>query len=193
MLLSETYKKRLKELAGLSSLNEGMDSTSKSDAMKKSSNRTSFSNDQMKNAIEQGREVGLSFQSNNSNYKMPVTKYRIIWPVAMGLDDKGNLVVRGYHVAGQSEKAARESGVRSAEVEDVWRLFKVSNIKNMWLTDNFFSQPLPGYKEKDSAMVTMMASYSPAKARAYQDSIQNQEGASAEAGIDSDQNPEVVA
>jgi hypothetical protein len=33
---------------------------------------------------------------------------------------------------------------------------------------------LPGYKERDSAMTTMMASYNPAKAKAYQDSIQNQ-------------------
>jgi hypothetical protein len=193
MLLSETYKKRLKELAGLSSLDEGMDPTSKSDALNKSSERFSFNADSMKQAIEQGREIGLNFQSNNKNYKMPTTKSRIIWPVAMGTDENGNLVVRGYHLAGQSEKVARQTGVRSAEAEDVWRLFKVSNIKAMWLTDNFFSQPLPGYKEKDSAMVTMVASYSPAKARAYQDSIQNQVEPSAEAGVDSEQNPEAVA
>ena len=174
MLLSESYKIRLKELAGLTSLDEAMDSTSKSNALNKSSERFSFNTESMKQAIEQGREIGLNFQSNNKNYKMPTTKSRIIWPVAMGTDENGNLVVRGYHLAGQSEKVARETGVRSAEAEDVWRLFKVSNIKAMWLTDNFFSQPLPNYKEKDSAMVTMMASYSPAKARAYQDSIQNQ-------------------
>lgn len=174
MLLSESYKNRLKELAGLIPLDEAMDSNSKSNAFNKSSERFSFNAESMKQAIEQGREIGLNFQSNNKNYKMPTTKARIIWPVAMGTDENGNLVIRGYHLAGQSEKVARETGVRSAEAEDVWRLFKVSNIKAMWLTDNFFSQPLPGYKEKDSAMVTMMASYSPAKAKAYQDSIQNQ-------------------
>lgn len=174
MLLSESYKIRLKELAGLTSLDEAMDPVSKSNAMKKSSERFTFDRNKMKEAIEQGREIGLSFQSNNSNYKMPVTKYRIVWPVAMGIDKKGNLVIRGYHVEGQSEKAARETGVRSAEATDVWRLFKVNNIKNMWFTDNFFNQPLPNYKERDSAMVSMMASYSPAKAKAYQDSIQNQ-------------------
>lgn len=174
MLLSESYKIRLKELAGLIPLDEAMSPEAKSAAMKKSSTRFSFDRDKMKDAIEQGREIGLSFQSNNSKYKMPVTKYRIVWPVAMGTDEKGNLVVRGYHVDGQSEKAARETGVRSAEASNVWRLFKVANIKNMWFTDNFFSQPLPGYKEKDSAMVSMIASYSPAKAKAYQDSIKNQ-------------------
>jgi hypothetical protein len=174
MLLSESYKKRLKELAGLKPLEEAMSPEAKSAAMKKSSTRFSFDKDKMKNAIEQGREIGLSFQSNNSKYKMPVTKYRIIWPVAMGIDDNGNLVVRAYHVEGQSEKAARETGVRSAEATDVWRLFKVANIKNMWFTDNFFNQTLPGYKEKDSAMVTIMASYNPTKAKSYQDSLKNQ-------------------
>ena len=91
MLLSESYKIRLKELAGLTSLDEAMDPVSKSNAMKKSSERFTFDRNKMKEAIEQGREIGLSFQSNNSNYKMPVTKYRIVWPVAMGIDKKGNL------------------------------------------------------------------------------------------------------
>ena len=174
MLLSESYKNRLKELAGLIPLDEAMSPESKSLAMNKSSERFSFDLESMKRAIEQGREIGLNFQSNNENYKMPTTKARIIWPVVVGMDANGNLAVGGYHVEGQSEKAARETGVRSAEATDVWRLFKVVNIKSMWFTDNFFSQPLPGYKEKDSAFTNIMASYNPAKAKAYQDSIQNQ-------------------
>ena len=76
---------------------------------------------------------------------MPVAKARIIHPVALGTDKKGNLVIRGLHIAGQSEKAARETGVRSAEVEaekegiGAWRLFKASNVRSMWFTDRFFS------------------------------------------------------
>jgi hypothetical protein len=174
MLLSESYKNRLKELAGLISLDEAMSIADKTSAMNKSSERFGFNVESMKQAIEQGREIGLNFQSNNDKYKMPTTKSRIIWPVAMGMDKNGKLVVRGYHLDGQSEKVARETGSRSAEAQDVWRLFKVSNIKSMWFTDNFFNQTLPGYKERDSAMTTMMASYNPAKAKAYQDSIQNQ-------------------
>lgn len=174
MLLSESYKKRLKELAGLIPLDEAMSPEAKSAAMNKSSERFSFNMDSMKQAIEQGREIGLNFQSNNKKYKMPTTKSRIIWPVAMGIDKNGNLAIRGYHIEGQSEKAARETKVRSAEATDVWRLFKAANIKSMWFTDNFFNQPLPGYKERDSAFTTIMASYSPSKAREYQDSIQNQ-------------------
>lgn len=175
MLLSESYKNRLKELAGLIPLDEAMSPEAKSAAMKKSSERFSFNKDKMKEAIEQGREIGLSFQSNNSKYKMPVAKYRIIWPVCMGIDKNGNLAIRGYHVDGQSEKVAIETGIRSAEASNVWRLFKVeNNIKNMWFTDEFFNQPLPGYKERDSAFTSIIASYNPAKAKAYQDSIQNQ-------------------
>jgi len=174
MLLSESYKNRLKQLAGLISLDEAMSIADKTAAMNKSSERFGFNAESMKQAIEQGREIGLNFQSNNKKYKMPTTKSRIIWPVAMGIDENGNLVIRGYHLAGQSEKAARETGSRSAEAQDVWRLFKASNIKSMWFTDNFFNQPLPNYKEKDSAMVSMMASYSPAKAKSYQNSLKNQ-------------------
>jgi hypothetical protein len=174
MLLSESYKNRLKELAGIKSLIEAMDSNSKTAAMNKSSDRFNFSIDSMEQAINQGREIGLNFQSRNSKYTMPTTKSRIIWPVALGTDKNGNLVVRGYHVVGQSEKKAIETGIRSAEAIDEWRLFKVDNIKSMWFTDNFFSQPLPGYKERDSAMISMIASYNPSKARAYQDSVNNQ-------------------
>ena len=174
MLISESYKNRLKELAGIKPLEEAMSPEVKSVAMNKSSDRFTFNQDSMKQAIEQGREIGLNFQSNNKKYKMPTTKSRIIWPVSMGIDKNGNLAIRGYHVAGQSEKAALETGVRSAEADDVWRLFKVANIKSMWFTDNFFNQPLPNYKERDSAFSTVIASYSPAKAKAYQDSVQNQ-------------------
>lgn len=155
-------------------LDEAMSPEAKSAAMNKSSERFTFNVDSMKQAIEQGREIGLNFQSNNKKYKMPTTKSRIIWPVAMGIDENGNLAVRGYHLEGQSEKAARQTGVRSAEATDVWRLFKVANIKSMWFTDNFFNQPLPGYKERDSAFTSVMASYSPAKAKSYQDSLKNQ-------------------
>lgn len=174
MILSESYKARLKQLAGIIEvMEEAMSPEAKSSAMNKSSNRFSFNQDSMKQAIEQGREIGLNFQSNNKKYKMPTTKSRIIWPVCMGIDKNGNLAIRGYHVAGQSEKVARETGVRSAEADDVWRLFKVANIKSVWFTDNFFSQPLPGYKERDSAFSTIIASYNPAKAKAYQDSLKN--------------------
>lgn len=174
MLLSESYKKRLRELAGLKPLEEAMTIADKTAAMNKSSERFAFNKESMKQAIEQGREIGLNFQSNNKKYKMPTTKSRIVWPVNLFIDKNGNLCIRALHVTGQSEKAAIRTKSRSAEAEDEWRLFKVANIKSMWFTDNFFNQSLPGYKERDSAAVTLLASYNPAKAKAYQNSIQNQ-------------------
>lgn len=174
MLLSESYKKRLQQLAGIKPLDEAMDMATKRAAMDKSTNRVSFNPNMMKQAIEQGKEIGLNFQSDNEKYKMPTTKARIIWPVAMGVDKKGDTVVRGYHITGQSEKKARETGSRTAEATDEWRLFKVKNIKTMWFTDRNFSGPIPGYKPKDSAMTSISASYDPSKAKRYQDSLKNQ-------------------
>lgn len=174
MLLSESYKKRLQYLAGIKPLEEAMDAATKKAALDKSSNRVSFSVDMMKQAIEQGKEIGINFQSNNKKYKMPTTKSRIIWPVALGVDKNGDMVVRGYHIAGQSEKKARETGSRIAEASDEWRLFKVKNIKTMWFTERDFSGNIPGYKPKDSAMVSMVVSYDPIKAKRFQDSSKKQ-------------------
>jgi len=173
MLLSESYKNRIQQLAGIKPLGEAMDMSTKSAIMNKSTNRTSFNLDVMKKAIQQGQEVGINFQSNNKKYKMPTTKARIIWPVAIGVDKSGDMVVRGYHITGQSEKKARATGARTAEAENEWRLFKVKNIKTMWLTDRPFNGPLPGYNPRDTAMTSVIASYDPGKAKRYQDSLKN--------------------
>ena len=152
----------------------------KTKIMGKSNERVPFSADLMKQAILQGREVGINFQTDNDKYRMPTVKSRIIHPVAIGTDKKGNLVFRGLHITGQSEKKARETGVRSAEVEaetdgmNAWRLFRGSNARSMWFTDRFFSDNIPGYNPNDRAMSTKMAVYDPAAAKAYQDSIASQ-------------------
>lgn len=174
MLLSESYKKRIQQLAGIKPIEEAMDMSTKSAIMNKSTNRVSFNLDMMKKAIQQGQEIGINFQSNNKKYKMPTTKARIIWPVAIGVDKNGDMVVRGYHITGQSEKKARATGARTAEAENEWRLFKVKNIKTMWLTDRTFNGPLPNYNPRDTAMVSIIASYDPGKAKRYQDTLKNQ-------------------
>lgn len=166
--LSEDYKTRLQHLAGLM---EAISSSEKEILYKDSAQRIPFDRALMKQAIERGMEVGLSFQSNNEKYKMPVTKYRIIQPVAMGTSTAGELVIRGVHIVGQSERAARETGSRSAEVENEWRLFKAKNIKGMWLTGRYFSEPIPGYNANDSDMSSIEVAYNPMKARSYQDGI----------------------
>lgn len=132
----------------------------------KSNERKAFNRNLMKSSIENGLEVGLSFKSNNDDYTMPTTKYRIIWPVAMGTSKKGNLVIRGYHIVGQSERKAIETGIRSAEAENEWRLFNASNIKGMWLTGRSFSDLPSNYNPQDKSMTSVIASFNKNKAQA---------------------------
>ena len=149
----------------------------KKKAMDKSNERVPFNAELMKQAILQGREVGISYRSKNEKYEMPVTKYRIIHPVAMGTDKNGNLVIRGLHITGQSEKVAIATGNRSAEAEAhkdgmaAWRLFKSDNLKTMWFTGRFFSNNIPGFNPNDKAMSTKIAVYNPSKAKQYQDEL----------------------
>ena len=148
MLLSEEHKNRLKKLAGI--ITEATNQE-RLDAFSKSDERVPFNKNLMIQAIQQGREVGILFQSNNEKYKMPVAKYRIIYPVAIGTSTKGNPVIRAFHKMGQSEKVAIATGQRSAEVENTWRLFKISNIKSIWFSGNFFRGPLEAYNTNGDA------------------------------------------
>lgn len=151
MLISEIYKNRIQILAGI--ITESNNPAHDYAGFEK---RVPFNKDMMVQAIKEGREMGMSFQSNNDNYIMPVAKWRVIYPVAMGLSKKGNLVIRAFHKYGQSEKEAIRTGQRSAEVENAWRLFKASNIKAIWFTGNFFRGPLEAYNSAgDASMVNI--------------------------------------
>ena len=172
MLLTETYKNRLKELAGIKPVSVITILKEAVDLYANSSKRVKFDMNIMKQAIEGGMEVGMIFQSNNSKYKMPIWKTRIVQPVAMGYDKKGELVIRGIHVEGQSEKKAIETGIRSAQAKNEWRLFKASNIKSMFFTGGLFSNiSLPGYNPNDSAMSEVIVSFNPKTAIEHQKQI----------------------
>lgn len=166
--VSAIYKERLKRLSGI--ISEDMNANRTPDPYSKSNERVPFNEDLMQQAIEQGLVVGLLFQSNNTKYKMPVAKYRIIKPVAMGYDKNGELIIRGVHVKGQSEKKAIQTGMRSAEAHNEWRLFKARNIKSMFFTGDFFLQiPIGGYTPNDSAMRKVIVAFDAGRAKAYQD------------------------
>lgn len=164
MLLTESYKERLKKLAGL--ITEEIYDFSDEErtiAYKDFDKRVPFSKDLMAKAIREGWEVGISFRSDNDKYKMPIAKARVIYPVAMGLSKKGNLVIRAFHKIGQSESGAhlaKKQGLknfRSTEVKNEWRLFKASNIKNMWLTGDFFKlENISGYREVGDKGMTVV-------------------------------------
>jgi hypothetical protein len=166
MLLSETYKNRLKELAGIIIEAE-------TDPFAGSGERMPFDIDLMTQAILQGREVGILYKGDKM--RAPSGKYRLIYPVAMGMSKSGNRVVRAIHKYGQSESKALESGVRSAEAKNEWRLFKVENVKGMWFTGNFFDFVPSDYNSNDRGMNTVEVSFNSSKAKSFQKSfIENQ-------------------
>jgi hypothetical protein len=168
MLLSDSYKYRLQQLAGIVEVLEIL----AEDRYPNSDKRIRFDMNVMKQAIEGGLEVGMIFKSNNDKYTMPTWKMRLIHPVAMGYDKKGQLVIRGIHVIGQSEKKALETGIRTAEAENEWRLFKAANVSTMFLTGNVFNKlSLAGYNPNDSAMTRVIAKFDPKKALAYQQNM----------------------
>lgn len=175
MFLSEGYKNRLVELAGLKALTDSILEEAENaieDLYSNSNKRVKFDINLMKQAIEGGLEIGMIFQSNNEKYTMPIWKTRIVQPVAMGYDKKGELVIRGIHIEGQSEKKAIETGVRSAQANNEWRLFKVSNLKSMFFTGRLFTKvSLPGYNPNDSAMSSIIVSFDAALAAKYQNNL----------------------
>lgn len=168
MLISESYKKRLKELAGIFILSEATDEEERIAAFSLSNQRIPYNKDLMIQAINEGREVGILFQSNNEKYKMPTSKYRTIYPVAIGTSKAGNEVLRAVHKIGQSESAARKTKKRSAEVKDEWRMFKISNIKSMWFTGKFFDVPPKHYNAADKGMVNVEVAADFAKIKQFQ-------------------------
>ena len=179
MLLTESYKNRLKELAGLKPSKIYSLLKEEEDLYANSSKRIKFDINVMKQAIEGGQEIGMIFQSNNDKYRMPIWKIRIVQPVAMGYNSKGKLLVRGIHVYGASEKEAIITGKRSAEANNVWRIFNVKdNLKSMFLTGRLFQDvSLPGYNPNDSAMNSIIAKFNPAEAVKRQSKMANIEKA----------------
>jgi len=164
---------RLQKLAGIVLLEE-VSMEDKEKLYSNSYQRIPFDRSLMKSAIERGEQVGITFQSNNSKYKMPTVKYRVINPVCMGIGKSGELLIRAQHVIGQSEREAIRTGIRSAEVEDQWRLFKAKNIKGMFLTGNYFHGPMPNYNPNDKGMISIEVAIDFAKAKAYQDELVKQ-------------------
>lgn len=175
--LTEAYIRKIVRKVLAESLILEISAEEKVKAYAKSNERVPFNAELMKQAIMQGREIGLNFKSDNEKYTMPTTKTRIIHPVAFGINKSGKQVVRGLHITGQSEKEAIRTGQRSAEIDaekegmGAWRMFKVENIKSMWFTDRFFSDNIPGYNPNDKGMSSIYVSYNPTTAKKYQDEI----------------------
>jgi len=114
----------------------------------------------IKQAIREGRAIGISYKSTD----MPVTKFRVILPVTVGnYKTKSGVPLKlsAFHLAGQSERAAQQTGKRSAEPQSVWRLFDLDpkSFKSMWLSDKFFYEYPPGYKKGDKRFANIFSQY----------------------------------
>jgi hypothetical protein len=162
-LISEAYKNRLMELAGLKIIKEAIEFTSQdlSKTYDKSWQRISgFDIDLLKKAIREGRAIGISYKSTD----MPVTKFRVILPVTLGIYKTKSgvpLKLSAFHLAGQSEREAQKTGIRSAEPKYVWRLFDLDpkSFKGMWLSDKFFYEYPPGYSKGDRRYASITTQY----------------------------------
>lgn len=169
ILLSETYKNRIKALAGILSEAEATTDADRQAAFSKTNERVPYKKDLMIYAIKNGLEIGLLFKTNNEKDKMPISKYRTLQPLALGTNKIGNECVVGFHKIGQSESEARKTGRRSAEVKDVWRLFKTKNVLSMWFTGNKFDKSPNGFKgSNDSRMSNVEVYFKPLEAKRLQ-------------------------
>lgn len=137
-----------------------------SGAFAASNTKVPFDLDLMKQAIKEGREVGILYKGDEEESSSG--KHRLIYPVAIGISKSGNRVVRAVHNIGQSESVAKKKGVRSAEVKNVWRLFKTDNIKGMWMTGNFFNFIHNSYNPNDKSMTSVELSADLSKIKKFQ-------------------------
>jgi len=171
--MSESYKDTLNKLAKI--VEEGkklrMSNPEITKGWEKSTQRTGYDEQMMKDAIANGQAIGISYQSEG----MPVTKFRFVLPVVLGTHNNGTKKLRAYHLKGQSEKVAKKTGSRSAEAAGEWRMFDVgsSKFKGMWLTDKFFNEAPKDnagheYTPNDSHFSSKIAVYDPAEARQRQ-------------------------
>lgn len=71
--------------------------------------------------------------------------YRTMEPHCHGISSAGNEVLSAYQTAGHSE---------SSKPMD-WKLFRVSGMSNLTITDESFEGTRPGYNPNDSRMTTI--------------------------------------
>lgn len=167
--LSESYKNRIKALAGIISEAGSTSEADRQKAFAKTNERVPYKKDLMIYAIKNGLEIGLLFKTKNEKDTMPISKYRTIQPLAIGTNKKGNECIVGFHKIGQSESEARRTGRRSAEAKDEWRLFKTKNILSMWLTGEKFDKAPGGFKgSNDSRMSNIEVYFKPLEAKRLQ-------------------------
>lgn len=174
-IISESYKNRIKKLAGIISEASATEDE-RQKAFAKTREAVPYNKDLMKYAIENGLEIGILFKTDNDKDKMPISKYRTILPCALGTNKSGNESLVAFHKIGQSESEARKTGRRSAEAKDEWRLFNTKNIYKMWITGEYFDKSPSGFKgSNDSRMANVEVYFKPVEAKRLQKKMKEEE------------------
>lgn len=81
---------------------------------------------------------------------------RKIEPYTLGVNKKGNLVVRAWILSGISK-----SGNLKKNVVPGWRLYRIDRINSIGITYNTFTYPRKGYNKEDKGMqeITLTAQF----------------------------------
>lgn len=97
---------------------------------------TKFSLDLIKMCIEYGMIINIDYKGDGDS------KFdghnRTIYPMAIGTNKDGKLLLRGYHLKGWSLSSGKV-------IEKEWRLFRCDRILNMSFMGAFFRLPPEGY------------------------------------------------
>ena len=105
----------------------------------------------MVKAIQYGMIISIIYQGDRDKWKGGRT--RVIYPMNLGINhNTKNLLIRGFHLSGQSLSVNKKNKTPYANTQKVWRLFKADNIKSMMFTGNFYRLPPRGYKMNDRVL-----------------------------------------
>ncbi|MCK9445760.1 hypothetical protein M0Q50_02580 [bacterium] len=95
-------------------------------------------------AIQNGMIILIRYRGADDKWKG--FRERVIQPMNLGKNkNTKNILLRAWHIDGYSVSEKKN-------VQKVWRLFNINNIKGMMFTGNFFRLPPKGYKMNDRIM-----------------------------------------
>ena len=67
---------------------------------------------------------------------------RVLYPMVIGKSNKGNVLIRAYHLNGWSVSANRH-------INKIWRMFRLDRVLSVTFTGSFYRLPPAGYNMKD--------------------------------------------
>jgi len=77
---------------------------------------------------------------------LPAGHERVIYPMVLGRSNKGNILLRVYHLNGWSVSSNRH-------IEKIWRMFRLDRVLSITFTGSFYRLPPSGYNMNDRGML----------------------------------------